>query len=201
MVIRTILNRPEAEKILAEAYPTRHKQGFCVWFTGLPCAGKSTIAETLQKRLLEEGRKVTLLDGDVVRTNISKGLGFSREDRDANILRIAFVASEIVWHDGAVICAAISPYESTRQKARLMVGEERCLIVHVDAPIYVCELRDVKGMYAKARRGEIKGFTGIDDVYEIPQSPDIRVDTTSSTPEECAQVILVRLMELGFVGG
>jgi len=157
--------RPETAAILSTVSPPLYKQGFCVWFTGLSGAGKSTIAEILATLLMEHGREVTLLDGDVVRTHLSKGLGFSKEDRDANILRIGFVASEIVRHRGVVICAAVSPYRATRNECRMMVGEERFIEVFTDTPLQVCEQRDVKGMYARARRGEIKGFTVVDDPY------------------------------------
>lgn len=191
--------RPETASILAQSYPPRHRQGFCVWFTGLSGAGKSTIAEVLVTLLLERGRQSTLLDGDVVRTHLSKGLGFSREDRDANILRIGFVASEIARHGGAVICAAISPYRAARNACRKLVGEDRFFEVFVDTPIEVCEQRDTKGMYARARRGEITGFTGIDDPYEPPVTPDVYLTTTTTTPEECAWRIVALLQERGFL--
>jgi sulfate adenylyltransferase len=191
--------RPEVASILARAYPPRHQQGFCVWFTGLSGAGKSTIAEALTEMLAEGGRQVTVLDGDVVRTHLSKGLGFSQEDRNINILRIGFVASEIVRHNGAVICAAVSPYRAARNEVRNMVGRDRLIMVFVDTPIEVCEQRDVKGMYAKARSGEIKGFTGIDDPYESPVDPDIILDTTTCLPEHNAGRIVEYLLERGFV--
>ncbi len=191
--------RPETAKILMEAYPPRHKQGVCIWFTGLSGAGKSTLARILTAKLLEHGRQVTLLDGDVVRTHLSKGLGFSKEDRDTNILRIGFVAGEIVRHRGTAICAAISPYRATRNKVRQMVGEDRFVEVFVDTPLEVCEQRDVKGLYAKARRGEIRGFTGIDDPYEPPLEPEVHIQTVGHTPEENAQQILDYLTEKGFL--
>lgn len=191
--------RPEVAEILAESYPPRHKQGVCIWFTGLPCSGKSTIAEILTALLLEHGRQVTLLDGDVVRTHLSKGLGFSKEDRDTNIRRIGFVASEIVRHGGVVICAAVSPYRATRDAVRNMVGSDHFIEVFVDTPLEVCEQRDEKGLYAKARRGEIKGFTGIDDPYEPPENPEIRLDTVNHTPEENARTIVEYLIARGFV--
>jgi sulfate adenylyltransferase len=191
--------RPEVASILARAYPPRHQQGFCVWFTGLSGAGKSTIAEVLTEMLAERGRQVTVLDGDVVRTHLSKGLGFSKEDRDINILRIGYVASEIVRHNGAVICAAVSPYRAARNEVRNMVGRDRLVMVFVDTPIEVCEQRDVKGMYAKARSGEIKGFTGIDDPYESPVDPDIVLDTTTCWPEDNARLIVEYLRGKGFV--
>ncbi len=190
--------RPELASVLAQAYPSRMAQGLCVWFTGLPSAGKSTIAEILSVRLMERGRRVTVLDGDVVRTHLSKGLGFSKEDRDANILRIGWVASEIAAHGGAVICAAISPYRAIRNQVRAMVGTERFVEVFVDTPVEECERRDVKGLYARARRGELKGFTGVDDPYEAPVSPEIQLATNGS-PEDCAERILRHLVERGFL--
>jgi sulfate adenylyltransferase len=191
--------RAEVAAVLSKAYPPRHQQGFCVWFTGLPCAGKSTIAEVLTTLLMEYGRQVTLLDGDVVRTHLSKGLGFSKEDRDTNIRRIGFVASEIVRHHGTVVCAAVSPYRAVRSEVRSMVGEDNFVLVFVDTPLEVCEQRDLKGLYAKARRGEIKGFTGIDDPYEVPLDPDIVLTTTDCSPEENAQKIIDYLVEKGFL--
>ncbi len=191
--------RPETAKILMEAYPPRHKRGVCIWFTGLSGAGKSTLARILTAKLLERGRQVTLLDGDVVRTHLSKGLGFSKEDRDTNILRIGFVAGEIVRHRGTAICAAISPYRATRNKVRQMVGEERFVEVFVDTPLEICEQRDVKGLYAKARRGEIRGFTGIDDPYEPPLEPEVHIQTVGHTPEENVQQIIDYLESKGFL--
>ncbi|MDP6438552.1 MAG: bifunctional sulfate adenylyltransferase/adenylylsulfate kinase, partial [Candidatus Brocadiia bacterium] len=195
----TWFTRPEVARILSAAYPPRHRQGFCVWFTGLPCAGKSTVAEIVTEMLMECGRQVTLLDGDVVRTHLSKGLGFSREDRDTNILRIGFVAAEIAGHNGVAVCAAVSPYRAARNQVRSMVGEERFILVHVDTPLEVCEARDVKGLYAKARAGIIKGFTGIDDPYEAAAAPDVRITTTELTPEEEARMIIAHLAERGFL--
>jgi len=191
--------RPEVGEILAEIYPPKHRQGVCVWFTGLSGSGKSTTAEVLTVLLLEHGRQVTVLDGDVVRTHLSKGLGFSKEDRDTNILRIGFVAAEIVRHGGVVLCAAVSPYRATRDSVRSMVGSDRFVEVFVDTPLEVCEQRDSKGMYAKARRGEITGFTGIDDPYERPQSPEITLDTIAHTVEENARIIVDYLCRQGFV--
>ncbi len=191
--------RRETAEILMEVHPPRHKQGICLWFTGLSGAGKSTIANALIPMLLEHGRQITMLDGDVVRTHLSKGLGFSKEDRDTNILRIGFVAGEIARHNGTVICAAISPYRSTRNEVRKMVGEENFIEVFVNTPIEVCEQRDIKGMYARARRGEIKGFTGIDDPYEDPVKPEIALETVEIAPEDCAQKIMDYLHERGFV--
>ena len=191
--------RKETADILQEMYPPRHKQGFCIWFTGLSGSGKSTTAEVLTSLLLEHGKQITVLDGDVVRTHLSKGLGFSREDRDTNILRIGFVAGEIARHGGAVICAAISPYRSTRNEARKMVSEERFIEVYVDTPIDVCESRDVKGLYARARRGQITGFTGVDDPYEAPVNPEITLYTVESTPEDNARKVMAYLEEHGFI--
>ena len=150
---------------------------------------------------MEHGRQITLLDGDVVRTHLSKGLAFSKEDRDTNILRIGFVASEIVRHRGVVICAAVSPYRAARNECRWMVGENRFIEIFVDTPLEVCEQRDIKGMYAKARRGEIKGFTGIDDPYEAPLNPEIRLDTTRCLPEDNARQIVSYLLDKGFLLG
>ena len=192
--------RPEVAEILSDSYPPRHRQGVCIWFTGLSGAGKSTTADILTILLMEHGRQVTVLDGDVVRTNLSKGLGFSKEDRDTNIRRIGYVAAEIARAGGVVICAAVSPYRATRQDARGMVGEN-FIEVFVDTPIEVCEERDVKGMYAKARRGEITGFTGIDDPYEAPENAEIRLDTVAQTPEQNARLVLEHLLGQGFVRG
>jgi sulfate adenylyltransferase len=190
--------REEVAEILAEAYPPRHRQGVCVWFTGLSGSGKSTTAEVLTVLLQEHGRQVTVLDGDVVRTHLSKGLGFSKEDRDTNILRIGFVAAEIVRHGGVCICAAVSPYRATRDAVRSMVNDDRFVEIFVDTPLEVCEARDVKGLYAKARRGEITGFTGIDDPYEPPLAPEITLDTVAMTPEQNARRILDYLLAQGF---
>lgn len=191
--------RPETAEILRQMYPPRHRQGFCVWFTGLSGAGKSTIAAILNVLLLERGRTPTVLDGDVVRTHLSKGLGFSREDRDTNILRIGFVASAVVKAGGAVICAAVSPYRAARNECRAMIGSDQFIEVFVNTPLEVCEQRDVKGLYAKARRGEIRGFTGIDDPYEPPVNPELTLSTIDVTPEENARKIIRYLEEKGFL--
>ena len=191
--------RSESAQILLEAYPPRHKQGFCIWFTGLSGAGKSTIAKRLTNMLQEYGRNPTVLDGDVVRTHLSKGLGFSKEDRDANILRISFVAGEIVRHSGSVVCAAISPYRQARREARKMFTEEHFIEVFVDTPLEVCEERDVKGLYARARAGEIRNFTGIDDPYEAPIEPEIVLQTVDVTPKKNAQLIIDYLLDKGFL--
>ena len=191
--------RKETADILTQMYPPRHKQGFCIWFTGLSGAGKSTTAEIVTSLLLERGRQITVLDGDVVRTHLSKGLGFSREDRDTNILRIGFVAGEIARHGGSIICAAISPYRATRNEARKMVGEDRFIEVFVDTPIEVCEQRDVKGLYARARRGQITGFTGVDDPYEAPLNPEITLNTVDFNAEDNARNIITFLEDRGFI--
>jgi sulfate adenylyltransferase len=174
-------------------------RGCCIWLTGLSGAGKSTIAQILSTHLTARGRTVTLLDGDVVRTHLSKGLGFSKQDRDTNIRRIGFVASEIVRHRGIVIVAAVSPYEATRNEARDLVGRDAFVLVHVATPIDVCELRDVKGLYAKARRGEITGLTGVDDPYETPAFPDVVLTTIDCDAEECAATIEGAMVRRGLL--
>src|SRR6266540_4150002 len=194
--------RPETAEILREMYPPRHKQGFCIWFTGLSGSGKSATTQVLTSLLLERGREINILDGDVVRTHLSKGLGFSKEDRDTNILRIGFVAGEIVRVGGAVICAAISPYRSTRNEARKMVGDN-FITVYMDTPMEVCEARDVKGLYAKARQamdaGKPMGFTGVDDPYEPPIDPEITLKGYGATPEENARIIVKYLEDQGYL--
>lgn len=191
--------RSEVAGILSAAHPPRHRQGFCLWFTGLSGSGKSTTADILTIMLLEHGRQVTVLDGDVIRTHLSKGLGFSKEDRETNIRRIGFVASEVVRHGGGVICAAISPYRATRNECRTMVGSDRFCEIFVATPLEVCEDRDPKGMYALAREGQIKGFTGIDDPYEPPNNPEITLDTVNCSAEENAERIISYLLERGFI--
>jgi sulfate adenylyltransferase len=194
--------RPETAEILRQMYPARHQQGFCIWFTGLSGSGKSATTQVLTSLLLERGREIAILDGDVVRTHLSKGLGFSKEDRDTNILRIGFVAGEIVHASGAVICAAISPYRGTREEARNMVGEN-FIMIYMDTPVEVCEERDVKGLYAKARQamvdGHPMGFTGVDDPYEPPIDPEITLKGYGATPEENARKIVRHLEEQGFL--
>jgi len=187
--------RPEVAKVLADAYPPKNHQGFCLWFTGLPSAGKSTIADIVALMLMEYGRVVSVLDGDVVRTHLSKGLGFSKEDRDTNILRIGYVASEITKHEGTVICAAVSPYAATRNQVRGMVGGEKFIEIFVDTPLSECETRDLKGIYAKARRGEMTGVTGIDDPYEAPTNPEIKLTTVDTTPEQNAKRVIEYLKD------
>jgi sulfate adenylyltransferase len=199
VVLPPWFTRPETAAILRQTSPARHEQGFCVWFTGLSCSGKSTTAELLADLLLERGRRVTLLDGDVVRTHLSKGLGFSAEDRDTNIRRIGFVASEIVRHNGVAVCAAISPYRNTRADCRAMVGASNFVEVFVDTPIEACEARDTKGMYALARAGKLKGFTGVDDPYEAPEKPEVRLTTSDTTPLENARKVIEELGRMGFL--
>jgi len=186
---------------LRKAYPPPRKQGFTIFMTGLSGAGKSTIAKVLYSRFLEIGeRPVTLLDGDIVRMNLSSELKFSKEHRDINVRRIGFVASEITKNRGIAICAPIAPYEKTRSEIRKTIEAYGGFIeVHVATPIEECEKRDRKGMYAKARAGIIKGFTGIDDPYETPETAEVRINTTSLTPGEAAQEILLFLGQKGFI--
>jgi sulfate adenylyltransferase len=194
--------RPETAEILREMYPPRYKQGFCIWFTGLSGSGKSATSQVVTSLMLERGREIAILDGDVVRTHLSKGLGFSKEDRDTNILRIGFVAGEIVHASGAVICAAISPYRATRSEARKMVGEN-FIEIYMDTPVEICEQRDVKGLYAKARQamqdGKPMGFTGVDDPYEPPINPEITLKGYDATPEDNAYVIIKYLEDQGYL--
>lgn len=180
---------PDVVKILRERHPANAPQGYALFFTGLSGSGKSTLAQAVLARLLETGsRPVTVLDGDEVRRHLSKGLGFSREDRDANITRIGYVASEVVRHGGIAICAPIAPYAGARIEARQLVQSHgRFVEIHVSTPLEVCESRDRKGLYAAARAGKIKGFTGIDDPYETPVSPELRVDTSQVTVAEAAE--------------
>jgi adenylyl-sulfate kinase len=174
--------------------------GFTLWFTGLSGAGKSTIAHLVGPELDRRGLIVEYLDGDTVRTHLSKGLGFSKADRDANIERIGWVASRLTRHGAAVIAAAISPYEETRRKARALVEEFGPFVeVHVKASVEECARRDVKGLYEKAFAGELTGFTGVDDPYEPPTSPELVVDTELLRPDESAALVVAKLEELGLV--
>ena len=192
---------PEVIQELRLRYPDRSKQGFTVFFTGLSGAGKSTIANVLMAKLMEIGsRPVTLLDGDIVRKNLSSELGFSKEHRDLNIQRIGFVASEITKNRGAAICAPIAPYRNVRRQVRELIDSAGTFIeVFVSCPVEVCEQRDRKGLYAQARAGIIKGFTGIDDPYEEPENPEILIDTTVTSAEEAASHILLYLENEGFI--
>ena len=193
---------PAVERELRRSSPPRARQGFVVFFTGLSGSGKSTIANVLLVKLLEMGgRPVTLLDGDLVRKNLSSELGFSKEHRDINIRRIGFVASEIAKHRGIAICAPIAPYDRTRKDVRALVSETGAFIlVHVSTPLEVCEARDRKGLYAKARAGIVKEFTGISDPYEAPDDAELVIDTTDITPAEAAQQVLMYLEGEGFIG-
>jgi len=193
---------PAVERELRRSSPPRARQGFTVFFTGLSGSGKSTIANVLLVKMLEMGgRSVTLLDGDMVRKNLSSELGFSKEHRDINIRRIGYVASEITKHGGVAICAPIAPYDRTRKDVRAMVSQAGgFILVHVATPLDVCEARDRKGLYAKARAGVVKEFTGISDPYETPADAEIVIDTTDITPAEAAQQILLYLEGEGFIG-
>ncbi len=193
---------PEVAQQLRRTHPPRHKQGFTVFFTGLSGSGKSTVANVLMVKLLEMGgRPVTLLDGDIVRRNLSSELGFSKEHRDLNISRIGFVASEITKNGGIAICAPIAPYEEVRQSVRENVElGGGFVLVYISTPVEVCETRDRKGLYAKARAGIIKQFTGISDPYEAPENAEVVLDTTDISPEESAQRIILHLEREGYVG-
>jgi adenylylsulfate kinase len=174
------------------------QRGFTVWFTGLSGAGKSTIAEMLYHELQARGMKTEILDGDIVRQNLSKGLGFSKEDRDTNILRIGFVAELLTRNGVATICCPISPYRETRHRVREMIGE--FVEVYVYATVEeIAAHRDPKGLYRKALAGEITGFTGVDDPYEPPENPELVLDTMVQTPQESLRNVLVRLNELGYI--
>jgi adenylyl-sulfate kinase len=196
-----------AQQIGSHIYAHEHPEseharggGFTLWFTGLSGAGKSTIAHLVGPELDRRGHIVEYLDGDTVRTHLSKGLGFSKEDRDTNIERIGWVASRLTRQGGAVIAAAISPYEETRRKARELVEEWGPFVeVHIKASVEECTRRDVKGLYEKALRGEIKGFTGVDDPYEAPTRPELVIDTEEHDAEESARLIVAKLEELGLV--
>ncbi len=192
---------PEVAEELRKTFPRRNKQGFTVFFTGLSGSGKSTIANALLVKLMEHGkRRVTLLDGDIVRINLSSELGFSKEHRDLNIQRIGFVASEITKNGGIAICAPIAPYQSVRRMNRKLIEAGGAYIeVHVSTSLEVCEQRDVKGLYAKARAGIIKGFTGIDDPYEEPENPELRIDTADITPDQAVQQMLLYLEKEGYL--
>jgi len=192
---------PKVVEELRKSYPPRHKQGFTVFFTGLSGSGKSTIANALLVKMLEEGgRSVTLLDGDHVRKNLSSELGFSKEHRDLNITRIGYVASEITKHGGVAICAPIAPYTATRRTVRDMISAHGGFIeVHVATLLETCEERDRKGLYALARAGKIKEFTGISDPYETPENPEVVIKTEELSPDLAAQRILVKLESMGFI--
>jgi sulfate adenylyltransferase len=188
---------------LRRTHPPRPAQGFTVFFTGLSGAGKSTIANALLVRLLERGdRKVTLLDGDLVRRHLSSELGFSKAHRDLNIERLGFVASEITRCGGVALCAAIAPYDAARRTVRKMVeAVGGYLLVHVSTPLAVCEERDAKGLYAKARAGLVQQFTGISDPYEPPADADLIIDTADTSTECASERIVALLTERGYLGG
>ncbi|HEY6651088.1 MAG TPA: adenylyl-sulfate kinase, partial [Actinomycetota bacterium] len=179
---------------------THHPEpkGFAVWFTGLSGAGKSTVAEMLYHEFQARQMKTEILDGDVVRQNLSKGLGFSKEDRDTNVLRIGFVAELLTRNGVATICCPISPYKETRDRVRAMVGEFVEVYVHATLD-ELSQNRDPKGLYKKALAGEIKGFTGVDDPYEVPERPELVLDTMVESPEGSLQRTLTRLQELGYL--
>lgn len=192
---------PEIVRELRRACPPRERRGFAVFFSGLSGAGKSTIANCLRTKLMEiGGRPITLLDGDVVRKNLSSELGYSREDRDRNILRMAFVAGEIAKNGGIVLCAPIAPFEGARNRAAEMIREHGgFVLVFVKTPLDICESRDRKALYARARSGQIPDFTGISSPYEEPENPDVVIETTATTPAEAAQTIILKLEQMGYL--
>lgn len=177
----------------------RPEKGFTVWFTGLSGAGKSTIAEMLYHEFQARGLRTEILDGDVVRQNLSKGLGFSKEDRDTNILRIGFVANLLTRNGVATICCPISPYKETRDANRALIGEFVEVYVHATLE-ELARNRDPKGLYKKALAGELKGFTGVDDPYEAPEDPELVLDTMVETPQESLRKVLTCLKDLGYIG-
>jgi len=193
---------PEVVRELRRSFPPRHKQGLTIFFTGLSGSGKSTIANVLLTKFLETGgRPVTILDGDIVRKHLSSELGFSKEHRDINIRRIGYVASEITKNGGIAICAPIAPYDAVRKQVRHMIeAYGGFILVHVATPLEICEERDRKGLYAKARAGIVKEFTGISDPYEAPADAEVMIDTAELTAEEAAQEIILHLEREGFIG-
>lgn len=194
--------RPAVAAILREAHPPRYRQGLTLWFTGLSGSGKSTVAHALVERLAEYGRHCSMLDGDEIRTHLSKGLGFSREDRDTNIRRVGYVAGLVNQHGGTILCSVISPFRSVRDEARAQ-SRGNFVEIFCDTPLTVCEQRDVKGLYARARaavaQGQGLGFTGIDDPYEPPLDPEVTLDTSQMPVRECVDRIIARLLELGYI--
>ncbi len=192
---------PEVIDELSRVYPPRNRQGITLFFTGLSGSGKSTLANIVFAKLIESGsRPVSLLDGDVVRQNLSSELGFSKKHRDINIRRIGFVASEITKNGGVAICAPIAPYAETRRAVREMIEQHGAFIeVHVATPLEVCESRDRKGLYAKARNGIIPEFTGISDPYDVPEQPELRINTSGLAPVEAAQEIMLYLLKEGYL--
>jgi sulfate adenylyltransferase len=174
-------------------------RGVCLWFTGLSGSGKTTIAQGVAELLEARGRTVTMLDGDVVRTHLSKELGFSRHDRDENVRRVAFVASEIVRHRGISICALVSPYRAARAEARAAVGPQSFVEVFVDTPLEVCRARDVKGLYAGSERGDVASLTGVADPYEPPLEPELRLETVGRTADQNAAEVIDYLERRGLL--
>jgi adenylylsulfate kinase len=177
---------------------TKQGRGFTLWFTGLSGAGKTTIADIVEHELRTRFRRIEVLDGDIVRTNLSKGLGFSREDRDTNVLRIGFVADLLTRNGVGVIVSAISPFKEVRDRVRLNIGED-FIEVFVDAPLEVCAERDVKGLYKKAFSGEIPQFTGVSDPYEVPTAPELHIKTDEETPQESTRRVVSYLEESGYL--
>ena len=194
--------RPAVASILSETSPPKNRQGLTIWFTGLSGSGKSTIAHGLVERLAEYGRNVAFLDGDEIRTHLSKGLGFSKEDRDTNIHRVGYVAGLLAAQGGTTICSVVSPYRAPRDHARKL-SRGHFVEIFCDTPIDICETRDVKGLYAKARAavadGKGLGFTGVDDPYEPPLNPEVTLDTSRLGVPECVEVIVGKLKELGYI--
>ena len=195
-------SRPAVAEILGEMNPPKFRQGVTLWFTGLSGSGKSTIAHATIERMAEYGRNCSLLDGDEIRTHLSKGLGFSKEDRDTNIQRVGYVAGMVTLHSGTTLCSVISPYRSIRDEARKM-SKGNFVEVYCDTPIEVCEQRDVKGMYSKARAavasGKPMGFTGVDNPYEPPLNPEVTLDTSKLSVQQCVNSIIEKLLELGYI--
>ena len=183
--------------------PSAARRGACLWFTGLSGSGKTTTARAVAAMLAERGRQVTMLDGDVVRTHLSKELGFSREDRDENVRRVGYVAAEVARHGGLAICALVSPYRAARDEARAQVegtaGQGAFVEIFVDTPLEVCAARDVKGLYAGAQRGEVQQLTGVADPYEAPLDPELRLETVGVPVEDNARRVVDYLVERGFI--
>ena len=194
-----MLVHPAVRELLAAVVSDGDRPGCCVWLTGIPCSGKSATAAGLAASLRRRGRQVTVLDGDEMRASISRDLGFSRADRDKQARRVSLVAAAIVRQGGLVICALVSPYRAARRAARAMVGVAGFVEVFVDTPLVVAEARDVKGRYAQARRGEIAGFTGVDDPYERPERPELVLDTVNHSVAENAALIMEYLEGRGLL--
>ena len=195
------LSFPEVVQELRQVFPPKNSQGFTIFFTGLSGSGKSIIAKIVLSQLLEIGhRPATLLDGDIVRKHLSSELGFSKKDRDINIMRIGFVASEITKNHGVAICAPIAPYDNIRKDVREMISQYGgFILVHICTPLSVCEKRDRKGLYALARVGKIKNFTGVDDPYEAPNDAEITINTSRVKPEKAADLVITYLKKEGYL--